>query len=457
MDSVRHQGTAPIGKLLVQYSLPAVAGFLANALYQFVDRVFVGRGVGTEGMAAVTCVYPLTILSMGIGMLLGTGTGNQISTLLGQNRKDDAEAVLGQSLRLGILLGGLLAMLLIVAARPILVACGATGTVLEMAVPYLRITAVSQVFLILIISMGNILRVQGRPGLGLAFMVMGNVLNAGLAALGIFVLKLGVSGAALATTIAIAINFVAIFAFVQGPTSILRVRRRNLSSNPAIAKSILKLGAPIFFMQVLGMMVFLAANHGALALGGTRGVAMVGVFNTISILLIYPPLGVAQAMQPLVAFNRGAGRLDRVKQLLGSSLAATTIMGVVFSVVVTLFPGPLASLFTRTDHQLVDMVRTGLPWFMISVGLFGIQGTASHYFLSIHQPGKAALILMGRQILAIPLFLLLPRLYGMHGLYAVAALSDIPFAILAAILLASEWKALSASPKVAGPQGPASP
>ncbi len=442
MHTVQKQGTAPIGHLLLQYSLPAVAGFLANALYQFVDRVIVGRGVGTEGMAAVTSAYPLTMLAMGVGLLLGTGTGNMISTHLGKGDKDAAEKVLGQSLRMGVGIGTALAFLLCLFARPVLRMCGAEGEVLEMAVPYLRITAVGQVFMVSIISMGNILRTQGRPGLGLAFMISGNLLNGLLCALGVYVLGLGVSGAAWATFVALALNFAAILWFVQSRHSILRIRRRNLSADPALARAILKLGMPVFLMQVLGTLTFLAANHGAAYLGGTRGIAMVGVFNTISILLIYPALGVAQAMQPLVAFNRGAGNIGRVRKLLGSSLVATTAIGAIAAGVVLAFPGPIASIFTRTDTELVTLVRDGLPWFMISIVLFGVQGTASHYFLAVHQPGKAGALLLGRQILAIPLFLVLPRLFGLTGIYLVSAVADLPLAILAAWYLRKEWTAL---------------
>jgi len=448
MHSVQKQGTAPIGQLLLQYSLPAVAGFLANALYQLVDRVLVGRGIGTEAMAAVTCAFPVTILTMGVGLLLGTGTGNQISTFLGQGRKDEAEAVLGQSVRLALMLGTGIALVLVVFASPILRASGATGSVLEMAIPYLRITALGQVPLILIISMGNILRVQGRPGLGLLFMTGGNVLNAILAAVAIFVLRWGIAGAALATTLAISLNFVLLLQFVQGPTSILRIRRRHLRHDKALARSILKLGAPVFAMQILGTAVFLSANHGALLLDGPRGVALIGVFNTISMLLIYPPLGVVQAMQPLVAYNRGAGRPDRVRKLLFSSLLATTTMGIVSGLTLAAMPEFVASWFTRTDARLVELAREGLPWMTISIALFGVQGTASHYFLSIHRPGKAAFLLLGRQILAIPLFLVLPGLWGFTGLYLVTAISDVPFAILAAIFLRKEWKTLGG----AGPE-----
>jgi putative MATE family efflux protein len=443
MESVNRQGTEPVGRLLLRYSLPAIAGFLVNALYQFVDRVLVGRGVGTEAMAAVTSAFPVTILSMGVGLMLGTGTGNQISTYLGTGRKDDAERVLGQSLRLAVLVGGILAVVLVAFARPVLILCGASGEVLEMAIPYLRITSIGQVFLIGIISMGNILRVQGKPNLGLAFMAGGNVLNAVLATLAIFVLHWGIVGAALATAFTVVLNFLAIVAFVQSPASHLRIRRRWLVSDPATARTILKLGAPILLMQILGSLVFVAANHSAAALDGPRGVAVLGVFNVISMLLVYPSLGVAQAMQPLVAYNRGASRPDRVRSLLGRSLVATTAMGVVFSCAVLCAPRAVASLFTRTDFRLVDLVAVGLPWFMISVVLFGVQGTASHYFLSVHRPKEAGLLLLGRQILAIIFFLWLPRAFGFAGFYLVPAISDIPMAILAVVMLRGEWKKLS--------------
>jgi putative MATE family efflux protein len=442
MQSVQRQGTDPVGSLLLQYSLPAVAGFLANALYQFVDRIMVGRGVSTAGMAAVTSAYPVTILAMGVGLLLGTGTGNMISTFLGQDRKDDAEHVLGQSLRLGLILGSTLAVLLWVFARPVLRACGATGEILEMAVPYLRITAFGQIFLIAIISMGNILRVQGRPGLGLGFMLFGNVLNAILCAIGIFVLRWGVTAAAWATTIAVFINLCGIVGFVQSRHSILRIRWKHLSYDATPTRSIIKFGAPVFLMQVFGTLVFLVANHGAGVIGGTRGIAMIGVFNTISILLIYPALGVAQAMQPLLAYNRGAKKFDRVLAFLKISLIATTTIGVIAAISVACLPGQIASLFTSTDTELVAMVRTGIPWFMISIALYGVQGTASHYFLALQQPRKAGVLLLGRQLLAIPLFLILPRLFGIQGLYLVSACSDIPFALLAVWYLKREWKEL---------------
>ena len=443
VESVERQGTAPVGRLLLQYSLPAVAGFLANALYQLVDRILVGRGVGTDAMAAVTCAYPFTILSMGVGLLLGTGTGNQVSTFLGQGRREDAERVLGQSVRLGLILGGAFALTYIVFARPLLRLTGADEGLLVMAVPYLRITAIGQVCLIAIISMGNIIRVQGRPGLGLAFMAGGNGLNALLCAWAIFGLHLGVAGAALATTVTQLLSLGLILLFAQSRLSILHLRRSNLLADRRLARSILSLGAPVFFMQVLGTLVFLAANWGATALGGARGVATVGAINTVVMVLIFPALGVTQAMQPLVAYNRGAGRPDRVRALLARVLAATLVMGCAFAAIVSLVPGPVASLFTRSDAELVDMLRRGLPWFMVSVAVFGLQGTAAYYFLAVHRPKPAGILLLGRQLLAMPMFLVLPRLFGITGLFAVGLCSDLPFAVMAALLLRSEWRQLA--------------
>jgi Na+-driven multidrug efflux pump len=170
MDAVKHMGEQSIDRLLLRYSLPAIAGFLANALYQFVDRILVGRGVGTDGMAAVTSAFPLSIVALALGLLVGTGTGNRISVLLGQRDAGGAERVLGQGLRLALINGTVLALLTWTFTGPLLLACGCAPRLLPMAIPFARIVAVGQIFLIALISMGNILRVQGRPMLGLLIM-----------------------------------------------------------------------------------------------------------------------------------------------------------------------------------------------------------------------------------------------------------------------------------------------
>lgn len=449
MKHIERQGTAPVGALLWQYSLPAVAGFLGSALYQLVDRVLVGRGVGTEAMAAVTCAYPLTMLGLGVGLWLGTGTGSKISTALGQGDIEEGERVLGQSLRLSFQLGTLLALALIVFARPLLRLCSAEGAVLDMAVPFLRIIAAGQVFLVAIVGMGSIVRVQGRPVLSLLFMTFGNVLNALFAAIAIFGLGLGVIGAAIGTGFAVCLNFLVYVAFLQSPSSALHIRRRHLASNRTLARSILGLGAPMLLMQLLGAVVFVAANHGASS-AGARGVAAVGVFNTVALFLIYPPLGIAQAMQPLVAFNRGARKPERVRALLGRTLTATSVMGMGAAGLVCLFPGAVAAWFTRTDTSLIGIVSEGLPWVMLSVALFSVPATAAHYYLAVQQARPAGLLLLGRQLLLIPLFTLLPLALGFKGLYFAPALADLPFAIIGAVLMRREWRALSGKGETLG-------
>ena len=193
MDAVKHMGEQSIGRLLLRYSLPAIAGFLANALYQIVDRILVGRGVGTDGMAAVTSAFPLSIVAMALGLLVGAGTGNRISVLLGKGDAQGAERVLSQSLRLALINGTLLALVTWLFSKPLLLACGCPPQLLSMAIPFVRIIAIGQIFLITLISMGNIVRVQGRPMLGLLIMLSSNLLNVGLATLAIFGLHWGIT------------------------------------------------------------------------------------------------------------------------------------------------------------------------------------------------------------------------------------------------------------------------
>lgn len=445
MDKVRHMGELPVGRLLVRYSLPAIAGFVANALYQFADRIIVGRGVGTDGMAAVTAAFPLAIVGMAVALLLGTGTGNRIAVLLGQKDLQGAERVLGQSVRLALLSGIVLAVIIFAFTRPILMASGCEPRLLPLAIPFARIVAVGQIFLIVLIAMGNILRVQGRPMLGLGFMLGSNVLNVILAVVAVFVLHLGVMGTALATALSQVVGCSLVVSFVQSRSSVLHIRRSLLRKDKATARAIITLGAPFGLMQILATMVFLAANHGAGSQAGARGLATLGVLNTVSMLLIYPSLGVMQAMMPLVGFNKGAGRIDRVRGLLVRVLVTCISMGILFSVLLALFSGPVAGLFSKTDTELIEMVRRGLPWFVVPISLFGLAGTMAHYFLSTHEPRKAAVLLLGRQVLAIPLFLLLPRLMGFYGMYIAAPLSDLPFAVVGAVFMLRELGRLEVS------------
>jgi Na+-driven multidrug efflux pump len=290
----------------------------------------------------------------------------------------------------------------------------------------------------MLISMGNILRVQGRPMLGLLIMLSSNLLNVGLATLAIFGLHWGITGTALATAISQAAGCLTVIAVVQGRSSVLHIRRAFLKADRALARSIITLGAPFGLMQLLATMVFLAANHGAGGQAGTRGVAALGVLNTVSMFLVYPPLGVMQAMQPLIGFNKGAGQMKRVRAILVRVLLATTAMGALFSILTAIFPGAIAGLFSKTDPELIEMVRRGLPWFTIPITLFGVTGTMAHYFLSVHEPRMAALLLLGRQVLAIPLFMLLPRWLGFYGIYLVSPCADVLFFAVAGTVMVRE-------------------
>ncbi|HEX7500809.1 MAG TPA: MATE family efflux transporter [Polyangia bacterium] len=446
MDAVKHMGEQSIGRLLLRYSLPAIAGFLANALYQIVDRILVGRGVGTDGMAAVTSAFPLSIVALALALLVGTGTGNRISVLLGKRDAEGAERVLGQGLRLALINGTVLALVSWIFTTPLLLACGCAPRLLPLAIPFVRIVSIGQIFLISLISMGNILRVQGRPMLGLLIMASSNLLNVGLATLAIFGLHWGITGTALATAISQAAGCLTVIAFVQGKASVLHIRRAFLKADRTLARSIITLGAPFGLMQLFATLVFLAANHGAGGQAGTRGVAALGVLNTVAMFLIYPPLGVMQAMQPLIGFNKGAGQMKRVRAILVRVLLATTAMGALFSILTAIFPGPIAGLFSKSDPELIEMVRRGLPWFTIPITLFGITGTMAHYFLSVHEPRMAGLLLLGRQVLTIPMFVLFPRWFGFYGIYLVGPCADLLFAVIATNVMVRELGKLRLAP-----------
>jgi len=443
MNSIRHMGEEPIGWLLLRYSVPAILGFLAGALYQLVDRVMVGRGVGTDAVAAVTAAYPLSVLALALGLLVGTGTGIRISVLLGRNDTNEAQRYLGQGLRIALFNGTVLSLLTCFFTKQLLLACGCAPDLLAMAMPYARIISIGQIFFIAMLSMGNILRVQGHPMLSFGIMLASNLVNGILAALAIYVLHWGVTGTALATAIAQTLGTVSILLFVQSKRSILHILSANLKRDKLLCRSILSLGAPFGLMQILATLVSLSANHGAGRVGGPRAMAALGILNTVALLLMYLPFGVMQAMQPLLGYNNGSGHVERVRGILVRVLMTTVAMGLTFTCLVAIFPHPLAALFSSSDLQLIEMVAAGLPWFVLPLILFGVSGTLAPYFLSVHKPKKAAILLLGRQLLAIPLFLLLPHWRGFSGVYLVGPGADIPFALVSGWLLIKELRHLN--------------
>jgi putative MATE family efflux protein len=446
MDAVKHMGEEPVGRLLWRYSIPAIAGFVAHGSYQLVDRVLVSRGVGTEAVAAVSASFPLTIVSLALGLLVGAGTGNRIAALLGKGDREGAERMLGQGVRLALINGIALAAITLAFTEPLLRLCGCSAQLMPLAVPFARISALGQMFSIPLLSMGNIMRVQGRPGLGLAIMASGNVINAGLAALAVFGLHWGVKGTALATSISQVIGCLTVVGFVQSKISLVHIRRAFLARNKELSRAILSLGAPMGVMQILSMGVMMVANHSADATAGTNGLATLGVLNTIAMFFMFPLFGIMQAMQPLVGFNMGAGRTDRVRGLLVRVLVSSLTISVFFSLIVFLFPGFIARMFSRDDLALIELVRAGLPWFVVPIALFGLDGTMSNYFVAVHRPAKAGLLMLGRQVLVGILFAVLPCWFGFRGMYYVSTVAALPFAVLSTVFLINELRRLRRAP-----------
>jgi putative MATE family efflux protein len=442
MDKVSEMGEAPLGKLLLKFSLPTVAIMLVNGLYNFVDRIFIGQGMGTDALAAVTAGFPMMLVAEGLGALFSAGAGTLISIAMGAGKRDEAASTLGQAF-----IAALASSLPVMAASwlfmdPILRLFGTTEAIMPLARTYIGIVTLGFVFQIVSMAVANSLRSQNRPRAAMAATVSGTVLNAILAPIFIFAFKWGIAGAAWATVAAQALSCGLTIAFIQGKGSILRIDAHFFAPKASTIASIVKIGASLFFVHVLALIMLMVANNAMARFGGATALAAIGIITTLSNLLAFPVMGITQGAGALWGYNFGAGKIDRVKRLTAITLAWTTAIGLVATAAIELFPRAFISAFNGADPELIEIGTKGMTVFMLSFFTFGIQATTANLFIAIGQAGRGGALYVLRQVLAIVAMAILPRFMGINGVYWSGPITDLVCTIVAAIVLVAGLRGL---------------
>ncbi len=446
MDKIKEMGEAPLGRLLLKFSLPAIAIMVVNGLYNFIDRIFIGHGMGTDALAAVTAGFPMMIISMAVGALFSVGTSTLVSIAMGANKRDEAASVLGQGFAASLVSSIAVLALGWIFMDPILKTFGTTVRIMPMAREYLGIVMIGFVFQITSMAVGNSLRSQNRPRAVMVSTISGTVLNAILAPLFIFAFHWGIAGAAWATVIAQVFGAVLTFFFIQDRTSILRIEARRLAPKATTILQMLKLGVPIAIVQCLSLVMLVVANNAMSRAGGETALAVIGIVNAISMLLIFPIVGIAQGATALWGFNYGAGQLDRVRRLTTLTLVWTSVLGVLFTAVLEIFTRQLVAAFNPRDISLIDLGTRGIAIFMLTFFTTGIQYTSSMFFMSIGKAAQGGILYMAKNILSIAGMAFLPLAMGIDGVFWTGPLSDIVSTLLATGLLAYGLKTLKAKP-----------
>lgn len=430
--------TKKISVLVWEYSIPAIIGTLVNSLYNIVDRIFIGQGVGAYAISGLAITFPVTILASSLGMLVGVGAASRISISLGERKKHTAEQILGNSLILILLFNAVIMTLFYVYLDPILLAFGATANTLPYAREYLQIVLIGNIFISLCYSFNNMMRASGYPKKAMITMLIGALLNIILDPVFIFVFDLGIAGVAWATVISMFVGMLFVMHHFIQDSSLIRLRKENIRLNKNIVLAIVSIGLSPFFMQVAASGVAVLLNTSLLKHGGDLAVGAYGILNSMLLIIIMTVVGLNQGTQPIIGYNYGAGNFLRVKDTFFYTVKVATIITSAGFIIGMFFPRQFASAFTG-DQELLEIAENGIRLSLIAFPLVGFQVVAGNFFQSIGQAKKAIIQSLSRQIIfLVPGLLIFPALLGLNGVWIAMPVSDFLASLLSLYLLVGQ-------------------
>ena len=429
-------GTEALIPLLVRFSLPAIVGMLVNALYNIVDRVFVGQTIGARGIAAISVNFPIVMLLVASSVIVGVGANALFAIRMGEGHRDEAEKVFGNAALLLLAIPIVLAALALTCLDPLLLSIGASDDTLPLARDYTRITLYGAAFMSFSAGMTHFIRTDGHPRTAMVSQLIGALINIALDALFILVFDWGIAGAAWATVIAQVISSLYVLGYFLSPLSTVKLRLRNFRLDVRhIVLPFMFLGLPHFVMHLASSVINTALNRSLLDYGGDLAVSTIGIVMSANTLLLMPVFGVSQGCQPILGFNFGARQFERVIATFRYACVAATAYGLLTWAVSLTFAPQIVRLFSRDDPQLIAMASRALRIFNCMIPLIGFQSLTSTLLQSIGQPMKSLAMSLSRQVLLLlPLLFVLPRFFGLNGIFVAFPCSDFLAAILACAL-----------------------
>lgn len=444
--------SGPVGRLLWQFSWPAIVGMMCNALYNIVDRAFVGRGVGTLAIAATTVAFPLMIILLALSLLIGVGATALISIRLGEQKKEEAEVVAANATSLLVLLPLCFSIIYLLFPEPILRLFGASSEVLPYARDFMHIIMLGSVFGGLSMGMNNFIRAEGNPVMAMSTQVLGALINGVLNYTFVFQVGMGIKGSALATVLGQLFSTIWVLSYYLTGRSLIKLKLRNFRPRLPILLSIVSIGFAPFAMELATCLQQVILNKSVLTYGGDLGLSAVGILMSIITLLFMPILGISQGAQPLIGFNYGARRFDRVKATLKKAIFAGSCVSVTGYLVMRIWPVEIAGIFTKGDIALTRMTADAMLVFFCMIFMLGFQIVCSQYFQAVGKAVQAAILSLSRQVLFfIPLLLILPHFWGINGVWRTAPIADGLSVIITAVFILNEMKSLATEAKEASP------
>jgi len=429
-------------KLLFKFSLPATIGLVVSALYNVVDTLYVGQGVGPLAIAGLAIVLPIQILMFAVGMMIGAGSGSIISRALGRNDRNKAILTAGNGIILNFVISIVFMVPCYVFINKILRFFGASPEVFTYARDYMSVILFGFMFQSFDIAGNSIIRAEGRPRASMYVLILGAVLNIILDPIFIFVFKMGVRGAAIATVISQIISTIYILLYFMFGKSIFRLNLKMFKPDIPIIKEILKLGFPSFLMGIVDSVIFILFNRAILRYGNDLYIAIMGIAIRIMDITIMPIIGIAQGFSTITGFNYGAKKYDRVRFILRESFLWTTVISAISFILIFGFPRLMLGIFSSSK----EMLSIGVLPIRITTAVFitlGLQFIGGSFFQAIGKAVPAVILNISRQVIFLmPGILILPQFFGLNGVWLSLPISDFLSTVLTLIFIAYELKVL---------------
>ncbi|HDM8043821.1 TPA: sodium-coupled multidrug efflux MATE transporter VmrA [Vibrio campbellii] len=431
-----------IYKQFWKYTIPTVAAMLVNGLYQVVDGIFIGRYVGADGLAGINVAWPIIGSILGIGMMVGVGTGALASIKQGEKDSEGAKRILSTGLLLLVALMPIVATTLFFFADDFIRWQGAEDRVYELGLQYLHILSVACVFSLGSIAVPFLLRNDDSPNLATILMVIGAVINIVLDYIFIAWLGWELTGAAIATALAQMVVTILGVGYFFTYRANMRLTFGDLKMQFDVIPKIVMIGTSSFFMYAYGSMMValhnaLFAQYGSALLIGAY--AILGYIVTVYYLIAE---GIANGMQPLVSYNHGARNQDNIRKLLKVAMGTSVLGGVVFVILMNIFPYEFVSVFNNADQHLIDATVVGIRLHMFALFLDGFLVVAAAYYQSVNKGSKAMFVTIGNMVIQLPFLFIMPKLLGVTGIWIAFPLSNIALSLVVMTMLWRDIKKL---------------
>ncbi|TCO88388.1 putative MATE family efflux protein [Bacteroides heparinolyticus] len=442
-------GTESIGRLLMQYAVPAIIAMTASSLYNMVDSIFIGQGVGTMAISGLALTFPLMNLSAAFGSLVGVGASTLISVRLGQKDYDTAQCVLGNVFVLNILLGMVFMIVMLAFLEPILYFFGGSDQTVGYAREYMQIILLGNIITHLYLGLNAVLRSSGHPQKAMYATVGTVIINTILDPLFIYGFGWGIRGAAIATVLAQLLALAWQFKLFGNKDELLHFHRGIFRLKRKIVFDSLAIGMSPFLMNLAACFIVILINQGLKRHGGDLAIGAYGIVNRLVFIVVMIVMGLNQGMQPIAGYNFGARQYERVNKVLKLTIIYATGVTSLGFLVGMLVPDVVVSIFT-SDAELIGLSANGLRIVVMFFPIIGFQMVTSNFFQSIGMAGKAIFLSLTRQMLILlPCLLILPQFFGVEGVWYSMPVSDLLASLIALMMLVMQFRKF----KVAAAEG----